>query len=201
MAAIDEGGRPVDGRTARAMRTRQVIVDACITLIDEGDLSPTAPRVAERAGVSVRSVFQHFDDLEGLYAAVGDRVLERLAGLVLRVDPEMPISRRLPLVVRQRAVLLEALTPIRRAAFINAWDSVEVTYRMRAGQSFLRAEVAAVFAGEIEAAGEGGPELLIAVDTLLSWANWDHLRTVGLPHDDAVEVVERMVQAVLAAPW
>jgi AcrR family transcriptional regulator len=202
MVVIDEGGRPVDGRTARSMRTRQVIVDACITLIDEGDLSPTAPRVAERAGVSVRSVFQHFDDLDGLYAAVGDRVLERLVGLVLRVDPEMPIARRLGLAVRQRAALLEALTPIRRAAFINAWDSVAVTHRMLAGQSFLRAEVAAVFAGEIEAAGDGGPALLTAIDTLLSWNNWDHLRTTaGLPHDDAVDLVERMLQAVLAASW
>jgi TetR/AcrR family transcriptional regulator of autoinduction and epiphytic fitness len=199
MATI-EGARPVDGRTARAMRTRQVIVDACITLIDEGDLSPTAPRVAERAGVSVRSVFQHFDDLEGLYSAVGDRVLERLAGLVLRIDPELPIERRLPLVVRQRAALLEALTPIRRAAFINAWASAEVSHRMRAGQAFLRAELSAVFAGEIAAAGDGGADLLVALDTVLSWAAWDHLRTtVALPHDDAVEVVERMMRAVLDA--
>jgi TetR/AcrR family transcriptional regulator, regulator of autoinduction and epiphytic fitness len=199
VAAVDDD-RPVDGRTARAMRTRQVIVDACITLIDEGDLSPTAPRVAERAGVSVRSVFQHFDDLEGLYSAVGDRVLERLVGLVLRVDPELPLERRLTLVVRQRAMLLEALTPIRRAAFINAWNSAEVTHRMRAGQAFLRAELSAAFAGEIAAAGDGGADLLIALDTLLSWASWDHLRTtVALPHDDAVEVVERMARAVLAA--
>ena len=200
--AATEGARPLDGRTARSMRTRQVIVDACITLIDEGDLSPTAPRVAERAGVSVRSVFQHFDDLEGLYAAVGDRVLERLVGLVLRVDADLPLERRLPLVVRQRAALLEALTPIRRAAFINAWNSSEVTHRMRAGQSFLRAELAAAFAGEIGAAGDGGPELLIAMDTTLSWASWDHLRTtVGLPKEEAVEVVERMLEAVLAADW
>ena len=112
----------------------------------------------------------------------------------------MPIERRLPLVVRQRAALLEALTPIRRAAFINAWNSPEVTHRMRAGQAFLRAELSAVFAGEIGAAGDGGADLLIALDTILSWASWDHLRTtVALPHDDAVEVVERMMWAVLAA--
>ena len=65
---------PIDGRTARSQRTRSAIVAACIELVEEGDLRPTAPRVAERAGVSVRSVFQHFDDLEGLFAAVGDRV-------------------------------------------------------------------------------------------------------------------------------
>src|SRR3546814_6231042 len=62
---------PVDGRTLRAMRTREAIFDATFSLIDEGDLRPTAPRVAERAGVSVRSVFQHFDDLESLHAEIG----------------------------------------------------------------------------------------------------------------------------------
>jgi AcrR family transcriptional regulator len=203
VAAIEhDDSRPVDGRTARALRTRRVIVDACITLIDEGDLSPTAPRVADRAGVSVRSVFQHFDDLDGLYAAVADRVLERLVGLVLRVDPDMPIERRLPMVVRQRAVLLDALTPIRRSAFINAWDSEAVTQRLRAGQSFLRAEVAGAFAGEIALAGEGGLAMLIAVDTVLSWNTWDHLRSsVGLSHAEAVELVEQMLKATLAADW
>ena len=99
---------PIDGRTARSQRTRSAIVAACIELVEEGDLRPTAPRVAERAGVSVRSVFQHFDDLEGLFAAVGDRVLERLLGLVLHVDPTLDFERRLPIVVRQRTALLEA---------------------------------------------------------------------------------------------
>lgn len=203
MAAIQDDSveRPIDGRTARAIRTRQAIVDACITLIDEGDLSPTAPRVAERAGVSVRSVFQHFDDVDGLYVAVGDRLLERLVGLVLQVDPAMPLERRLPLVVRQRAVLLDALTPIRKSAAINAWGSAAVTHRMLAGQAFLRAEVATVFSPEITAAGDAGPELLIAVDTVLSWSAWNHVReVVGLPHEEAVGVVERLLRTVLAAP-
>ena len=201
MAAIEHGElQRVDGRTARALRTRQGIVDACITLIDEGDLSPTAPRVAERAGVSVRSVFQHFDDLDGLFTAVGDRVLERLVGLVLRVDPELDIERRLPLVVRQRATLLEALTPIRRAAFINGWHSVAVAHRLQAGQGFLRAEVSAVFAPELAAAGDDEAELLIIVDTLLSWANWDHLRTTErLSWEEAAHLVERMLRATLAS--
>src|SRR5690606_9711476 len=97
--------RPEDGRSARAARTRQSIIDACLALVEEGDLQPTTPRVAERAGVSVRSVFQHFDDIEGLFAAVADRVLERLAGLVLQVDPSLDVERRLPLVVRQRVAL------------------------------------------------------------------------------------------------
>src|SRR5918999_531322 len=82
----------VDGRTARAVRTRNAIVDATIALVEEGDLRPTAPRVAERAEVSVRSVFQHFDDLDSLYAAVAERLYQRVRGLVSAdLDQSLPL--------------------------------------------------------------------------------------------------------------
>ena len=190
----------LDGRTARALRTHGAIVDACSELIEEGDLRPTAPRIAERAGVSVRSVFQHFDDLEGLFSAVGDRVLEKLIGLVLHVDPALALDRRLPMVVRQRAALLEAITPIRRASTINAWDSALVTHRLQLGHDFLRAEVAGVFAPELAVAGDERGEVLDALDTVLGWSNWEQLRTsIGLEPDAAIGVLERLVRATLAA--
>ena len=70
-AGIVQEAPPTDGRTLRSLRTREAIVDATIGLLEDGDLRPTAPRVAERASVSVRSVFQHFDDLETLHAVGG----------------------------------------------------------------------------------------------------------------------------------
>lgn len=192
------GLRPDDGRSARAARTRQAIIDAALALVEEGDLQPTTPRVAERAGVSVRSVFQHFDDIEGLFAAVADRVLERLAGLVLCIDPSLDVERRLPLVVNQRAALLEVLTPIRRASLVNGWDSAVVTERLRLGQAYLRAEVEGAFAGELSAAGDGRDELLIVLDVVLSWATWEHLRTSnGLDVAAATAVVERLARQAL----
>ena len=45
----------VDGRLGRGTRARTAVVDALLDLIEEGDLRPTAPRIAERAGVSLRS--------------------------------------------------------------------------------------------------------------------------------------------------
>jgi AcrR family transcriptional regulator len=195
----EHGEAAIDGRTARALRTHDAIVDACLALVDEGDLQPTAPRVAERAGVSVRSVFQHFDDLDGLFSAVGDRVLERLVGLVLSVEPDLDFERRVPIVVRQRAALLEAITPIRRATNINAWNSKEVIRRLKLGHEFLRAEVATAFTHELAAAGADRQQVLDAIDTVLSWANWEHLRsTVGLEPEPSMAIVERLLRAVLA---
>ena len=66
----------VDGRALRAQRTRAAIVDAHIRLLDAGSLRPRAEQIAQAAGVSVRSVWGHFPDLESLAEATAS---ERLA--------------------------------------------------------------------------------------------------------------------------
>ncbi|MDQ1404005.1 MAG: TetR/AcrR family transcriptional regulator, regulator of autoinduction and epiphytic fitness, partial [Actinomycetota bacterium] len=91
-----------DGRTARAQRTRRAVVDALLALIEEGDLRPTGPRIAERAGVSLRSVFQHYNDLESLFAAAGERQLERIADAVTPIDPTLPLGARVVSYAEQR---------------------------------------------------------------------------------------------------
>jgi AcrR family transcriptional regulator len=191
----------MDGRTARALRTREAIVDASIALVDEGDLRPTAPKIAERAGVSVRSVFQHFEDLEGLYAAVADRLVERLGHLRITVDPNAPLAERLPEVVRQRAILLEAITPIRRAAIVHAPFSKEVRERVQAGHELLRNGIEKLFATELAACDrEERAVLLDALDTAFCWPTWDYLRSLnGRSIDDASRVILRMVSALLGS--
>ncbi|HEV3226060.1 MAG TPA: TetR/AcrR family transcriptional regulator [Acidimicrobiales bacterium] len=192
----------IDGRTARALRTREAIVDASIALVDEGDLRPTAPRIAERAQVSVRSVFQHFDDLEGLYAAVGDRLVDRLSDLVMTVDGTRPLDDRVAEVVGQRAALLEAITPVRRAAAVHAPFSPEVRSRLQAGHDFLRSEIERSFAAELAACPAATrPTTLDALDTVLSWSSWDNLRTLNSrTQDDARAVLICMVSAILRPP-
>jgi len=183
----------------RSLRTREAIVDATIGLLEDGDLRPTAPRVAERAKVSVRSIFQHFDDLETLHASVAERLVERVAVLVLPVDPHLPLDVRLDRFVRQRAVLLEAVTPIRRAADVHGPFSSEITTRLRDGQVFLHDEVVHTFQPEIDAAPpEERIDLLDCLDAALSWATWDGLRAgLGRSQADAERVVRRLAKAAL----
>jgi AcrR family transcriptional regulator len=192
---------PTDGRTRRSLRTREAIVDATIGLLEQGDLRPTAPRVAERADVSVRSVFQHFDDLESLHAAVAERLVERVAVLVLPVSPELPLSERLERFVHQRCLLLEAVTPIRRAADVHGPFSSEITARLRDGQAFLRDELEHTFAPELDAAGAARQDRLDAVDTALSWGAWDGLRHAnGRTAPDAERVLGNLARAALREP-
>ena len=189
----------VDGRTLRSLRTREAIVDATIGLLEEGDLRPTAPRVAQRAAVSVRSVFQHFDDLETLHASVAERLVDRVAVLLVPVSPDLPLADRLDRFVHQRALLLEAVTPIRRAADVHGPFSTEITARLRDGQAFLRDEVVRTFGPELERAGDHHDDLLDALYATLSWATWEGLRAgIGRDQPTAERVMRRLAAAVLA---
>ncbi len=189
---------PVDGRTARAQRTRDAIVGACVALVDAGDFRPTAPRIAEEAGVSVRSVFQHFDDLETLFSMVAERALANVADLLKPIDPDLPFAERVETFVAQRARLLEAITPIRRAAAVHAAGSPGIQARVAAGHQFLRAELEAVFGHELEADARDRDLVLSMLDIAVSWTSWEQLRTLdGLDLPDASRVVTALLLAVL----
>ena len=64
-----------DGRTARRDRNRELVLDAALELFREGHLEPTALQVAERSGLSPRSVFRYFEDTEALLRAAIARLL------------------------------------------------------------------------------------------------------------------------------
>jgi AcrR family transcriptional regulator len=196
----DAHATPVDGRTLRSLRTREAIVDATISLLEDGDLRPTAPRVADRAGVSVRSVFQHFDELERLHAAVAERLVDRVAVLLVPVPAELPLLARIDRFVAQRTALLEAVTPIRRAANVHGPFSDEITARLRDGQAFLRTELELTFAPELDAfAAAERPFVLDGLDLALGWATWDALRAdLARPKADAEQSVRWLVERVLS---
>ena len=60
----------VDGRSLRRQRNRDAVVEAAFELIGERRTTPTIDEVAERSGLSARSVFRYFDDTDDLISAV-----------------------------------------------------------------------------------------------------------------------------------
>jgi len=85
-------------------------------LVAGGDLSPTAQRIADRAGVSVRSVYQHFSDVEGLFQETSSRNYEWAMAMVVDIDQTWPLKRRIDAFVAERSAVLEELTPFSRAS-------------------------------------------------------------------------------------
>ncbi|XBS68128.1 TetR/AcrR family transcriptional regulator [Acerihabitans sp. KWT182] len=67
-------------RQARSVVTVEAIYDAAIqVLLAEGPTRLTTTRVAERAGVSVGSLYQYFPHKQSLFFALNARYLTRLA--------------------------------------------------------------------------------------------------------------------------
>jgi AcrR family transcriptional regulator len=189
----------LDGRLARRESTRAAVVDALLALIDEGDLRPTAPRIAERAGVSLRSVFQHFRDLEALFAAAADRQLERLQDLVRPIAEAGPLATRLAAFVHQRTRLLEAIAPVRRAALLLEPFSPAIAERLRGARRLARAGVEQAFAPELARhCPAARRELLAALTAASAWSTWEALRAhQGLSAAAARRVVARTLGALL----
>lgn len=189
-----------DGRNLRSERTRASLAAAYLDLISEGDIQPTAERVAERAGCSPRSVFKHFPDREALFAAAADiqqqRVLEQLGQLP---DPEAPLDERIDAFVDQRTHLNEFMTPVRRAAQLFEPFSDAVAAKVGLSRTTGAAQIEYVFGPELDAVeGRAREDLLHALYTAAAWVNWESLRAHReLPVDRARAIVRSMLAAQL----
>jgi AcrR family transcriptional regulator len=189
----------LDGRRARALRAREAIVDALLDLMQEGQVRPTAAQIAARAGVALRTVFQHFRDLEALFAAAADRQTARLLALAAEVPATGPLSERLAAFVRTRTQLLEALAPVRRGAVLVEPFSREIARRLRGARARGRAEVARVFAAELRACPPAERRArLAALAAVGEWPLWESLRRhEGLSVAQARRVLARLLRALL----
>jgi TetR/AcrR family transcriptional regulator of autoinduction and epiphytic fitness len=187
----------IDGRRARTTRTHAAIVNALTDLLDEGHIEPTAAAIAERAGVAVRSVGQHFASREDLLLAVTQHHAQRVA--TEPIDPAAPLEARLERFVAQRARILEASMAMRRAAAVVVARSPSVTRALDTVARRRREETAVLFAREIAAR----PDPAVAeraVALVASGRAWDALRgELGLSPKAARTQLSHLIRAVLEA--
>ena len=110
-----QGAGRVDGRRLRSERTRRLIVEAYLALLRENAQMPTAAQIAERAGYSVRSVFERFPDLPRCASpSPTTRSPQARAHAAVR-DLDAPIARRASgRRSRQRAQTCERWLPLWR---------------------------------------------------------------------------------------
>jgi TetR/AcrR family transcriptional regulator, regulator of autoinduction and epiphytic fitness len=197
----EAGVRPrVDGRTLRAERTRRAITDAHFALIEEGELRPTAERIAERAGVSLRALWTNFKDMEGLFAAAGERLMERQRAEHRPIPPELPLGERIERYCDQRARLLELIAPAARAARIREPFSAQLRKNRLWYLTIAREEIQTLFAPELAAAGPGAAEIVDALTVAATFAGWSMWRDeLHLDVAGATAVLRRVVTALLPA--
>ena len=186
----------LDGRRARALRTRIGIADALVDLLSEGVEEPSVREVAERANVSVRSVFQHYNDMESLYSAMVERQVQRVSVLLEPIPLGLPLYERVRELVERRDAYWSHVAPVRRgirhhASARRSQVIEEAMQRMRRG---LARQTTAAFANELRDMADA--EARVArIEAMTSFEMWDHLRRVQ--HVSRASVRDQMTAMLL----
>lgn len=189
---------PEDGRRARRHRSRDLAVDALLDLLADGVVQPTAQQVAERSGVSLRSIFRIFDDVESLHAAAATRQLARVRHLFVDVAASGTLVERVDEIVSIISRLYESVAPIRRAAVRTAPTSAALREHLARVRGWLRAEIDRALAPELAAGSD--PATAALAEVLVSFEAWDQLRSAqGLSAAQAADTVRSGLLAVLGA--
>lgn len=187
-------------RGDRVARTREAIISSTLTLAQDGEVSPIVRDIAKLAGVSARTVFQHFADTAELYVAVLGRVMTSVLGETPQLNRQLPLDQRIGVVVDQRAERYETVRPM--------WTFLQTLQRRSADAA---AKLLQVYAGNREQISDSfGPELsalpgekrektLNALNVALTPETWIVLRErLGLTVDQAREEWRFIVKAIFS---
>ena len=187
-------------RGDRVARTREAIISSTLTLAQDGEVSPIVRDIAKLAGVSARTVFQHFADTAELYDAVLGRVMTSLLGEAPQLNRQLPLDQRIGVVVDQRAERYETVRPM--------WTFLQTLQRRSADAA---AKLLQVYAGNRDQISDSfGPELsalpgekrertLNALNVALTPETWIVLRErLGLTVEQAREEWRFIVKAIFS---
>jgi AcrR family transcriptional regulator len=190
-----------DDRRAWRDRNRDLVVDTLLDLFSEGNLNPGAQEVADRSGVSRRSVFRYFDDMEGLCRAAIEHQIARVSHLL-----ELPgigrglLADRIKRLVAQRLRVYDAIAPVAQVSRLRAPFQPVLAEELKTSRAFLRRQVEEQFAPELGALTRAQRrEKLAAADVLCSYESFALLREAhGLTIEQTGRVLRRGLAALLS---
>lgn len=187
----------VDGRRERSATSRRRILAALVALLESGEPSPTAESIAAKAGVSLRTVFRHFEEMENLHLEIAGMVFERIRPML-----EEPLEdTRWPGVlfesVSRRAKLFETIAPYKTAMDVHRHRS-----RLVADKHRRVAELSHEFAtAHMPDDVKRDPQLVELLNLVLSIETWQRLREQqGMSPAEAEAAVNRAAAAIAGVP-
>ena len=196
------GGAPtpaVDGRRQRSERTRQLIIEAYLALLRESPQIPTAALIAERAGYSVRSVFERFPDLHALRVAATDYAFTQGTAQAVARDFAGDRQTRLQSHVETRAWTCEQWLPLWRALNANQGDSTELKSRIALIRQAILKRIELMYEPELATLDDKErQQTLIAIESLIDFESWARMREFsGMSIEEAREVWVKSIDLLL----
>lgn len=178
-APVADGPAPAvaDGRRLRRERNRQAVVVALLDLYREGVLRPSSAEVAQRAGLSPRSLFRYFDDVDDLCRAAIARHIERILPLTrIDADPGQPLAQKARALAAQRVRLFTAIGSVGVVSRLQAPFNDVIQAELTTARRRWRRQLAHLFEPELDALGPRADTVLAAADALCSFESFMLLR-------------------------
>ena len=185
-----------DGRRQRSERSQTAIIEAALSLMDEGTLVPTAQQIADRAGVGIRSFFRHFADMDSLFLAADDMLLSSYEALFKVDDRTGAPASRVERAVDLYGNAFAELRPIILCTQAQLWRSPKLKENYAWHQKRLRKELE-LWLPEVSAMPKDLREALHAV---ASFDMWHRLREhQGLSPKASADIVSSLVMDLIAS--
>jgi AcrR family transcriptional regulator len=168
-----------DGRSLRRERNRQDIVDALLGLIENGETEISAALIASKAGLSERSIFRYFDDVNDLYRSVCDLAFSKEIEYALIDDAGVgSLDTKIENFVNQRVRIYTMNEKIAPAARSFAFKNPIIKNQLVVGRKLLRTQIIKHFAEELSVFDKQQQQVAVAIiDSLTTFEYYDMMRS------------------------
>jgi AcrR family transcriptional regulator len=169
----------VDGRSLRRERNRQDIVDALLGLIENGETEISAALIASKAGLSERSIFRYFDDVNDLYRSVCDLAFSKEIEYALIDDAGVgSLDTKIENFVNQRVRIYTMNEKIAPAARSFGFKNPIIKNQLVVGRKLLRTQIIKHFAEELSVFDKQQQQVAVAIiDSLTTFEHYDMMRS------------------------
>ena len=183
-----------DGRRMRSERSRRAIIDATLSLMNDGILIPTAQAIAERAGVGIRSFFRHFADMDTLFSAVDEQGRDKTEARFLGGDREGTLEERIQHAIERHADAYEAESNIILSTAAQLWRSEVLRRNYAHYQRGLRHDLND-WLPELKKLSRNKRE---AIDAIASFEMWHRLRYhQGLSKKSTIKLLVELINELI----
>ena len=145
---------PADGRSARRERNRDAVLDALVELTTEGLDDPSIDDIADRAGVSYRSVYRYFRDRSEMMDEATDRAVAWIKPLVIKAvgvaKPTDPLDHRIDSIVDARVELYFQIADMLRNVTARSFSNRKVHEHRQDVRRISRSQMYEMFGTELK---------------------------------------------------
>ena len=177
----------IDGRTLRREENRASVLEALGELYREGVYDPSVADIAARAGLSPRSLFRYFDDVDDLNRAAIEHMIDSARPLLAlgEVSATLPLAERIDALVAARLEVYDHIAPAARAIRIGAHKNSILAAQLKQGRAFFRGQVQKAFP-------DSDADAVAAADVLLQFESFELL-----PRDRAAVILTAALTTLL----